>query len=199
MNENDEEEAVDHVRNIILVGTKADLCIENAKKPKTNKREVKFSEAVALAKKLNFAGCFEVSSRLNTRTGQNDNFFEALSDVFSLAACLCVDQTTREIAQELSMMGVDGNMTQQFLPGYGGNKLNNTVIYKNQSEENIIFRANRNNDSFYSFALAGHAPKGNAPSTVFDGNIQRKSFPRNHYYDTESNTSSAYQFRKGCC
>lgn len=169
---NEEQDEVAHLRNIILVGTKADLCRDDGPISK-NKRQVKFSEAVSLAKKLQFAGCMEVSSRLNNRSGFQDNFFDTLNDVFGYAACLCVDQTTREIEMEYSMLPVDGNLTQQYAPGMGHGKLNNTVIYKNQSEENIVFRANRNNDSFYSFALAGRYGynKNNAPSTVYNGEI----------------------------
>jgi hypothetical protein len=87
-------------RNIILVGTKVDLCRDGPK----NKRQVQFQEAVDLAKRLNFAGCFEISNKYNNRAGQQDGFFQRLNDVFGLSSCLCVDQTTREIAQELSMM-----------------------------------------------------------------------------------------------
>ena len=82
----------------------------------------------------------------------------------------------------------------------GNGKLNNTVCYKNQSEENIMFRAKVNNDSFYSFALAanrkGHA---NNVSSVYDGTIHRKSFPRHDPYYDDSETSSLYKFRNGCC
>ena len=83
----------------------------------------------------------------------------------------------------------------------GGGKLNNTVCYKNQSEENIMYRARMNNDSFYSFALAanrkGHA---DAPSSIYDGMIHRKSYPRNNLYtDSDLESSSLYRFRNGCC
>ena len=106
-----------------------------------------------MAKKLKLSGCIETSSRLNTRTGFNDNFFGDMNDVFSMAACQCVDQTTRELEYEYSMLPQDGNLTQAYIPNRANGKLNNTVCYKNQSEENIIFRAKMNNDSFYSFAL----------------------------------------------
>lgn len=74
-------------RHIILVGTKADLCKEG---PNT-KRKVKFSEAVELSKRLNIAGCFEISSKYSSRYQMNDNYFQLLNDAFGLAACLCVD------------------------------------------------------------------------------------------------------------
>ena len=63
-----DQQVLGPLRNIILVGTKADLCRDDGPVSK-NKRQVKFSESVNIAKKLSFAGCMEVSSRLNTRSG----------------------------------------------------------------------------------------------------------------------------------
>lgn len=68
-------------------------------------------------------------------------------------------------------MPQDGNMTQCFVPGLGAGKLNNTVVYRNQSEENIVFHANFNHDSFYSFALAGKNHYKDGPSSVYNGEI----------------------------
>jgi hypothetical protein len=68
-------------------------------------------------------------------------------------------------------------MTQNFIPGFGTGKLNNTVVYRNQSEENIVFHANFNHDSFYSFAL-GNKNYKDGPNSVYDGAIERRSFPR---------------------
>ena len=82
-------------KNIIIVGTKTDLC--NDKSKNKNRRKVPFSRAIELASKLRLAGCIETSSRLNSRTGFEDIFFNELNDVFGMAGCLCVDQTTRDL------------------------------------------------------------------------------------------------------
>ena len=84
-------------KNIILVGTKADLCGKS-------RRMVTPEMAAALCNRLGLAGAIECSSKVNSRFNKQDTFFTDLNDCFKLAACLCVDQTTRERAFEYSMM-----------------------------------------------------------------------------------------------
>ena len=62
--------------------------------------------ASSLVKKLQLGGCIEVSSKQEGRPGYPlDRFFDDVNDVFSLAACMCVDETTRDLELEYSMMG----------------------------------------------------------------------------------------------
>jgi hypothetical protein len=62
--------------------------------------------AASLVKKLQLGACVELSSKQDARPGYPaDNFFEDVNDVFSLAACMCIDETTRDLELEYSMMG----------------------------------------------------------------------------------------------
>jgi len=73
-------------------------------------------------------------------------------------------------------------MTQHFIPALPNGRLNNTMrVYRQHSEENIVMRGKVNNDSFYSFALAGGPKKPNM-SSVYNGQIYRKSFPNERVY-----------------
>ena len=80
------------LKNIVLVGTKVDLPM---------KKKVQFSEAIALCEKYGLAGCVETSSRVN-ETKLAENLFDDLNDAFYIAACNCVDQTTRDLLAELN-------------------------------------------------------------------------------------------------
>lgn len=80
------------LKNIVLVGTKVDL---------PQKKKVAFSEAIALCEKYGLAGCVETSSRVD-KTKLADNLFEDLNDAFYMAAVNCVDQTTRDLLQEIN-------------------------------------------------------------------------------------------------
>lgn len=95
-------------RNIVLVGTKADLCPTE----QSIGRRVSFAQAIELCKKLGLAGCLETSSLVdnvknmnwNSWEGQNlpnslepTSYFDDLNDAFFMAACNCVDQTTMQI------------------------------------------------------------------------------------------------------
>ncbi len=52
------------LRNIVLVGTKQDLCDDSKKEKKPN-REVQFSEAIELCRQYGLSACIEVSSRFD--------------------------------------------------------------------------------------------------------------------------------------
>jgi hypothetical protein len=65
------------------------------------KKKVQFSEAIALCEKYGLAGCVETSSRVN-ETKLAENLFDDLNDAFYIAACNCVDQTTRDLLAELN-------------------------------------------------------------------------------------------------
>jgi len=97
-----------------LIGTKKDLCYENLPAGhRANQRSVPFTRAEELCKKLRLAGCVETSNQWPHRYGyQNKEFFwEDINDTIGQAACLCVDQTNRELLMEYSLMPQDGNMT----------------------------------------------------------------------------------------
>jgi len=86
------------------VGTKADL---RSTKPDGKRRQVQFSQAVALCNKLGLAGCFEVSSKsdlvkeMPKTNSSSGSLFKNLDEAFFMVACNCVDQTTRQIMGEL--------------------------------------------------------------------------------------------------
>ena len=136
-----------------------------------------------------------------------------------MCACNCVDQTTREILNEMgdsimptfmspvgaqslnnsnsrSMFKKKDNNQQKLL-------INNTMMQyrQQQSEEDIIqkMRAAKDN-SIYSFRLdpAAHNNVTNNKSE-YDGLIHRRSFPRNNYYDDYSDSNSSYFNKNQCC
>jgi len=80
------------LKNIVLVGTKVDL---------PQKKKVQFSEAIVMCEKYGLAGCVETSSR-SDKTKLAENLFDDLNDAFFMAACNCVDQTTRDLIEELN-------------------------------------------------------------------------------------------------
>ena len=91
------------MKNIVIVGTKADLYFNpNINIPK--KKCVPFSDAVNLCQKLGLAGCLTTSSRFKLRKYENrepSRFFDDLNDAFYICACNSVDETTREIMGEI--------------------------------------------------------------------------------------------------
>ena len=59
-----------------------------------------------------------------------------------------------------------------------------------------------NNESFYSFALAGNRKKGpdeNNVTSIYNGEIMQKSYPRSPDDFLTDSDSSLYDRRNGCC
>ena len=101
------------LKNVIVVGTKVDLY---------SKRMVKFSEAVELCKNMGLGGCVETSARVSaTKNKDHTNLFDDLNDAFFMCACNCVDQTTREIIDEMG-----DSIMPAFMSPVGAQSLNNS-------------------------------------------------------------------------
>ena len=102
------------LNNVILIGTKKDLCYDEVPvgRPQ-NQRRVAYSEAIDMCKRLRLSGCVETSNQYPYRYGHQgkDTFWDDLNDAVGQAACLCVDQTNRELNLEYSLMPQDGNLT----------------------------------------------------------------------------------------
>ena len=64
------------------------------------------------------------------------------------------------------------------------------AIYRQQSEENLIHKMKAANDSFYSAWKAGALNVRDGPSTVYNGEIVRRSSPniQNSYSQTEASS-----------
>lgn len=180
------------LKNIVIVGTKADLCTNL---PIQQKSLVPFSQAKELCQRLGLSGCIETSSRYKSHKMfrnsqialiQSPSYFDDLNDAFFMSACNCVDETTRQLLGEFNSVNgtiADGNLTanQSFLKmsmankanmSFRGNQMrpilqnNPAMTRKQQSEEGIIQRAKvANENSLYSFKIQpnGHATRHGIP------------------------------------
>ena len=80
------------LNNIIVVGTKSDLCDPKYERRSIAKvRQVPFQEAIQFCRQTHLSGCVEVNSRIELETENKNKPFVDLQDVFLMAACNCVD------------------------------------------------------------------------------------------------------------
>ena len=89
--------AVTYLNNIILVGTKLDLCWDppttpSGKPTQNKKRKVQFDEVIAFSRQMNLAGCIEVSSKTDMwRNIKSNGPWADLKDAFLMVSCMCYD------------------------------------------------------------------------------------------------------------
>ena len=154
-------------RNVILVGTKLDLVRSDPAK-----RQVEFSEAKELARKLKLAAAMEISSKEDTQLGEKDWGMTEVSACFLMTALFSYKNQVAEMKRARILAAKN----------YNPSSIGKHTLYPQAAVGNMQSRPPNTLSEDYQFNLQVkncwefNEKNNGKPGNSYNGKIQRKKY-----------------------